>query len=137
MLIFDVDHFKQVNDRFGHLVGDAVLRSIAAEVRSATRETDSFVRWGGEEFIVVLPNCTGDQASKIAGSICDLVGTLHLRHTTMPAATVSIGVAESTSCDTWEALLTRADVALYAAKDSGRNRVEVHPSAVTPTPAVS
>jgi diguanylate cyclase (GGDEF)-like protein len=137
VLMFDVDHFKLVNDRFGHLVGDAVLRSIADEVRSATRATDSLVRWGGEEFIVVLPNCEADQAAKIAGSICDLVATLHMRNSSIPSVTVSIGVAESARGDTWEALLTRADTGLYAAKANGRNRVEVHQTGITPAPIAS
>jgi diguanylate cyclase (GGDEF)-like protein len=125
VLMFDVDHFKRVNDSFGHLVGDAVLRNIAAEVRAATRGTDSLVRWGGEEFLVVLPNCSDDQAIRIAGVICDLVTTLHVRNSRpTPPVTVSIGVTESQFDDSWEALLTRADRALYAAKANGRNRVE-------------
>jgi diguanylate cyclase (GGDEF)-like protein len=127
VLMFDVDHFKRVNDSFGHLVGDVVLRNIAAEVRAATRGTDSLVRWGGEEFLVILPNCNDQQATKIAGVICDLVTTLHVRNSqAMPSVTVSIGVTESQPGDSWEVLLTRADRALYAAKANGRNRVELH-----------
>jgi diguanylate cyclase (GGDEF)-like protein len=126
LALFDLDHFKAINDAHGHLAGDAVLRQLAAEVKPRLREQDIFARVGGEEFAVLLPEIgadgamtAGDKVRRIVEAATFLVETLPLR------VTVSVGVA-SLESDSKEAvtLYERADAALYEAKRSGRNRVE-------------
>ena len=128
VLMIDVDHFKSVNDEFGHAAGDNALRAIANVLRSCTRVFDSLARYGGEEFVVVMPGTGIDDAALAAERLRAAVesaefawepgGHCHL--------TVSIGVAGSgRRSDTPEALLHAADLALYEAKRAGRNRVEV------------
>jgi diguanylate cyclase (GGDEF)-like protein/PAS domain S-box-containing protein len=118
--LFDVDHFKRVNDEFGHNAGDEVLRRIASTLEGATRITDSVARWGGEEFLAILPVslegavtfCERVRAA-IERLVCPGVGHV----------TISVGVAQLLPSETIEALIERADQRLYAAKSGGRNRV--------------
>jgi diguanylate cyclase (GGDEF)-like protein len=127
LLIMDIDHFKQFNDTYGHLAGDAMLCATVDTCRANLRAIDLFARWGGEEFVVLLPDTdyTGSLrvAEKLRGAVADLsvpAGTGHAQ------ATISIGGALWTSEDEdLDALLLRADVALYKAKQRGRNCVVI------------
>jgi diguanylate cyclase (GGDEF)-like protein len=127
LLVFDVDHFKQINDAHGHLTGDAVLRQIAAEVRPKLREQDIFARVGGEEFAVLLPEIPRDGAITTGEKVRRIVeaATFQVEHLAL-TITVSVGVASiDPKIKEPSALYERADQALYAAKGRGRNRVEV------------
>lgn len=127
LLIIDVDHFKQVNDRYGHLEGDRVLRLVADEIMGWKRLTDSAFRYGGDEFAVLLPD-TDESASLVAAT------RLAEGWTRLPAegargstlgCTLSIGLAQCRSDESPQELIKRADAAAYEAKRSGRNRVAV------------
>ena len=118
---FDVDHFKRVNDSFGHLVGDTVLQQVAEQAQASIRRSDLVCRWGGEEFVIISPNSNRAQllqvAEKVRKAVMVLAGT--------PRVTVSLGVAAfPEDGDDVEALLGVADGALYRAKTRGRNRAE-------------
>jgi diguanylate cyclase (GGDEF)-like protein len=131
ILIMDIDHFKSINDRHGHLIGDETLRAMTANLREAVAEPAVFGRLGGEEFAVLLPATDLGQAITIAERLRERVMRIDLsrwlgdRH-----ITVSIGVATSAPTrDSISVILRRADAALYAAKDAGRNCVRTHASA--------
>jgi diguanylate cyclase (GGDEF)-like protein len=121
VLLLDVDHFKRVNDVFGHAVGDAVLVDVAREISGAVRTDDRVLRLGGEEFLVVLPGAAlasaGETAERIRARVADSV------HAGGAPIRVSVGVAERREGERREALLARADAALYTAKTLGRDRV--------------
>jgi diguanylate cyclase (GGDEF)-like protein len=121
ILILDIDYFKEVNDQFGHLVGDVVLTELAGILKSCVRESDTVGRWGGEEFLVILPHTRLEDAKKVAEKIRAAV-----EKTDFPKAghiTCSIGAASFCEGDDSEKLLSRADMALYHAKSCGRNQV--------------
>ncbi|MCB1955866.1 MAG: diguanylate cyclase [Rhodocyclaceae bacterium] len=126
MLLIDVDHFKRINDLHGHQEGDRVLVQVSTLVRSIMRKSDSLTRWGGEEFIVLMPNTGLGRAQATAQRICDTVAAHPLD--TIGHLTVSVGVAEYLPSETHEEWLARADRAMYRAKDAGRNRIDVDPS---------
>lgn len=124
LMSIDLDHFKSINDRFGHGTGDAVLRHVACQIGEALRESDSVARFGGEEFVVLLPDTRQalalGVAARIRASLCEG------RDPQLPPYTVSIGVAcQATPAETLDALLARADAALYRAKANGRDRIEL------------
>jgi diguanylate cyclase (GGDEF)-like protein len=120
----DLDHFKSINDRFGHGTGDRVLRHVACQIGEALRESDSVARFGGEEFVVLLPDTRQALALGVAARI--RASLREGRDPQLPPYTVSIGVAcQATPAETLEALLARADVALYRAKANGRDRIEL------------
>jgi diguanylate cyclase (GGDEF)-like protein len=123
VLLMDLDHFKRVNDAFGHDVGDHVLRAFAGRVRSATRRGDVLVRRGGEEFVLVMPATTSEQAQDIAERVRENVGRSPIaigdRRITQ---TVSIGVATWDGRERAVSLEKRADEAMYRAKKAGRDR---------------
>lgn len=127
LAMLDVDHFKQINDRFGHAVGDQVLASIARTVRDALREGDVFARYGGEEFVVFLPNVSEKDARAVAERLRKRVEAMSIvvNGTRLPV-TASLGVAWSGgkggALETW---MQAADRACYAAKEGGRNLVSV------------
>jgi diguanylate cyclase len=127
LLMIDVDHFKPINDRHGHRVGDDVIRNVAALLREAIRLPDAVGRYGGEEFGVVLPDTAGERAAAIAERIRALVERSVVEPRTGLRCTVSIGVAEA-AADIADACewIERADRALYRAKAVGRNRVVRH-----------
>jgi diguanylate cyclase (GGDEF)-like protein len=134
-LAFDLDHFKSINDRFGHGAGDAVLRQFAAVMRKNMRTDDVIGRLGGEEFIAVLSSTLAD-----AAAAAERVRTAFAAETvscdgTLIATTVSAGVACGSPAAPLAALLARADETLYRAKTNGRNRVEVSDEAVAARPA--
>ncbi|HET7444051.1 MAG TPA: diguanylate cyclase [Solirubrobacterales bacterium] len=118
LALIDIDHFKAYNDGHGHLAGDEVLRECAIAWDSELRGDDAIVRFGGEEFLVVLPNCPLDQAGEIVE---------RLRSVTPGGQTCSAGVAEWDFAESVDTLLGRADGALYEAKESGRDRLVVAP----------
>jgi len=124
LLALDVDHFKSVNDRFGHAMGDTVLRILADTVRSQLRDTDSYARMGGEEFTVLLPETELKTGARLAERLRASVEAVRIESDgTEFQVTSSIGVAELADAEEPDGLLNRADHALYAAKASGRNRV--------------
>jgi len=128
VLMVDVDHFKSVNDDYGHDVGDQALKAIADALRANTRAFDSLARYGGEEFVVVMPGTGMDDAVQAAERLRTAVEQTPFVSTAVRSAklTISIGVACSPLHGaTPEILLRSADQALYAAKRGGRNRVEV------------
>jgi two-component system cell cycle response regulator len=125
-LILDVDFFKQINDTYGHDVGDEVLREFAGRISANVRGIDLACRFGGEEFVVVMPDTDLSFAYMVAErlrqSVADAPFQLAGNGKEVPV-TISIGVATSYAGDTPEVLLKRADQALYRAKRDGRNRV--------------
>jgi diguanylate cyclase (GGDEF)-like protein len=122
--MLDIDHFKKINDNYGHIVGDEVLRTLASELRDHIRYPDTIGRYGGEEFLIVLPHSTLHAASDQAERLCRLVQSLLIKSGEQQLAlTVSIGVAQyQIHKEDWEALLRRADAALYQAKNNGRDQ---------------
>jgi diguanylate cyclase (GGDEF)-like protein len=121
VLLIDIDHFKLVNDNYGHNIGDAVLRDVAAVLKENLREADSLGRWGGEEFLVVAPETSTDGARKIAEKLREAVDSHKFIRDIK--VTISVGVA-SLMADEWEEdMVRRADEAMYMAKNSGRNRI--------------
>jgi two-component system, cell cycle response regulator len=128
VLMVDVDHFKSVNDRYGHASGDRALRLIADSLRVNTRVFDSVARYGGEEFIIVMPGAGPTEAVAAAERLRQAVEKIEFSAMTemvMPL-TISVGVAcASVKMNSSELLLQAADAALYRAKRGGRNRVEM------------
>jgi two-component system, cell cycle response regulator len=126
VIMADVDHFKNVNDCFGHQAGDKVLTQTAQRIRDIIRSCDGVGRYGGEEFLIVLPGCGIDDAIIRAEEIRSAVGGTPISHGPAPISiTVSMGVATAKDSGDLVHLLTATDEALYRAKANGRNRVEV------------
>jgi diguanylate cyclase (GGDEF)-like protein len=125
-LMLDVDHFKRFNDQFGHEAGDAVLREVGAVLRSATRDDGLAFRYGGEEFVLLLPGATAEQASARAEDIRGRIARLKVEQNGMPlgSITASIGIASAPEHGRSSDIATAADGALLRAKLSGRDRVE-------------
>ncbi len=123
MIIFDIDHFKAVNDSYGHSVGDYVLKTIADIVRENIRKIDYFVRWGGEEFMIISSETNLDDAYALAERIREIIENYTFEEA--GKITVSFGVTEFKENDTENSLVKRADDAMYSAKRKGRNLVEV------------
>ena len=123
LLMADVDHFKLVNDTYGHEMGDAVLQALAAAMRSAIRGYDTCARWGGEEFLVLLPETEMADAVAVAEKLRRVVAQPRPEGPVLPAVTISVGVAVHREGESLSALLRRADDAMYEAKRLGRNRV--------------
>ena len=121
VLLFDVDNFKKVNDTFGHLAGDAVLQALSNLALKNLRPQDTAGRWGGEEFLVLLPEAAVAEAVELAERLRVMVGQHEF--TEGLHCTISIGVAEMQASDTPDTLIHRADTALYSAKKDGKNRV--------------
>jgi diguanylate cyclase (GGDEF)-like protein len=124
VLAIDIDHFKRINDAYGHAAGDAYLAAFSATLRERLRGADLLARWGGEEFTVVLVGAPIDAAQRVAEAMRAAVEALVVAFDgRMIRTTTSIGIAEGRSEEPFEPLVARADVALYAAKREGRNRV--------------
>lgn len=122
LIVVDIDHFKTVNDTYGHQVGDRILLQVSRIIKSSIRESDIAARWGGEELAIYLPQVTTDQAARIAERI-----RLRVQGETDPSVTASCGISEWNWQDekiSVETLFYRSDMALYKAKNEGRNRVE-------------
>ncbi len=123
--LMDIDHFKQVNDSHGHLIGDAVLVRIAGILRENVRKSDTLGRWGGEEFLLILPETDLEQACLLAEKLRQSIAAEHFP--VVGPKTCSFGVASFQPGDTGDRLLARADEALYEAKHAGRNRIQAKP----------
>lgn len=123
-MLIDIDHFKRINDTYGHLVGDKVLREIAQIMDSCIRESDILARWGGEEFIILLKNCPQEQVFALAEKIRQRCAShdFQLSPVNRPV-TLSIGIAQFDTNETEIEFFIRMDRALYQAKENGRNRV--------------
>ncbi|MEL0169289.1 MAG: diguanylate cyclase [Pseudomonadaceae bacterium] len=128
LVIFDIDHFKRVNDTYGHQTGDEVIRATARATTELARETDFAGRYGGEEFVVLLPGTTLDGAAQFAERLRHAVEQQIVDFQGSPLTyTISLGVAAITDdMPDYQALLEQADKALYASKEGGRNRVTLH-----------
>ncbi len=125
LLMVDLDHFKKINDTLGHLAGDRVLSEVGRRLARAVRETDFIGRYGGEEFVVILPETTASDATQLAEKMRELIAERPIFFEGRPIeVTASIGVAELTSSMTnYEEVFKGADKALYISKESGRNRI--------------
>lgn len=125
-LLLDVDYFKQINDSYGHGVGDQVLRKLAEQFTSVLRENDIVGRWGGEEFFILLRDCSRENAVTLAQKLRSLLASQPLlaSHPQLQV-TISLGVVEHRSGESLGQLFERADKALYQAKSAGRDRIEV------------
>jgi diguanylate cyclase (GGDEF)-like protein len=131
LLMLDIDHFKSINDRYGHAGGDAVIRALADLIRASTRAGDIAGRLGGEEFALILPRTTLDRARAIAQRIRTDAQALTVAYDNQRIGfTVSLGMSEAPQHTTLDQWIARADAALYQAKQQGRNRV------ITATPLV-
>ncbi len=121
----DIDHFKQVNDRFGHDVGDQVLSAVSAVIRKHLRADEAAARWGGEEFLLAWPDQSLTVAEQRADRLRELIGDCNFANGGL-RITASFGIAEWVPSEPLDAALKRSDKALYCAKAEGRNRVRVH-----------
>jgi diguanylate cyclase (GGDEF)-like protein len=128
LIMLDIDYFKQYNDTYGHLIGDRILETLCTAIKKNIKQNDAVGRWGGEEFVISLPNATGNQAVQIAQRISETLKNLRVvdrdQHT-VPIPTISQGIAVCPS-ETNEIyrLIDIADKRLYKAKERGRNQIE-------------
>lgn len=122
IVLLDIDKFKSVNDNYGHQVGDSVLQELAHILKENTRGEDAVVRWGGEEFLILLPSCNNSEALMLAEKVRSLVECYSFL--TVGQKTASFGVSTYHDGDDEKSMVARADEALYRAKENGRNRVE-------------
>lgn len=122
VVIIDIDHFKKINDSLGHDGGDLVLKQVAALIKSHTRQSDQIARWGGEEFILVLPATQLDYAYRIAEEMRALVATANFDEFPELHVTISLGVGTADGQTPFHQLFRQVDIALYQAKAQGRNR---------------
>ncbi len=132
LIMLDIDHFKQYNNSYGHLVGDEVLTTLCATIKQHIKNTDFVGRWGGEEFVICLPNTSAEQAQLVALRVRETLLTLTVRiqdQKTVPVPTVSQGLAvyPAEAGNSIE-LIDLADRRLYLAKDRGRNQIEPDPA---------
>lgn len=121
--MIDIDHFKNFNDTFGHLIGDEVLIMLARQSKKVLRSIDIFARWGGEEFLILFTETSIEDSIKVANKLRESIAALE--HETAGHITASFGVSQIDSNDSLDDILKRCDDALYRAKGNGRNRVEV------------
>jgi diguanylate cyclase (GGDEF)-like protein len=124
IIYFDIDHFKQINDTYGHVVGDNVLKEFATIVQSSLRETDYFGRWGGEEFLIVATNQSPEQVFHLAERLRAMIEQHSFQE--VGHITASFGITSFAEKDQPTTIIWRADLALYEAKLSGRNAARVH-----------
>lgn len=126
IVLFDLDHFKQINDRFGHAAGDRILKAVACTLRPLLRTSDTLGRWGGEEFVIGLQHMNAAQALCFAERIRQAIASVSLVDTTgvtLPTVTASLGISSMNEADSSpDTALERADRALYQAKAGGRNQ---------------
>jgi diguanylate cyclase (GGDEF)-like protein len=135
LVLYDIDHFKQINDTHGHPTGDQTLIELSQFVPNVIRGTDVLARWGGEEFVILMPGCDGSQAYAAAQKLKDAIGSRSFAE--VGPVTCSFGVTQYAAGDTAEALVARADEALYRAKINGRNQVALVTSPPTKLELVS
>jgi diguanylate cyclase len=132
--LIDIDHFKQINDSYGHIIGDQVLRQLSLELRRNLRENDLAGRYGGDEFCVILPDMPLEQAAQVMERMREVFSNYRNPEIPELRVSLSIGLASFQPAFTDAAMwLNAADRALYAAKDTGRNRVNISDYAVAHT----
>ncbi len=124
LCIIDLDHFKSVNDNFGHETGDIVLRGVAQTLKQNIRDFDIIARYGGEEFMLVLCSTNGAEALTFAERVREIAENMRFENHDHVRITLSVGVAEYRPTESFQATINRADKALYRVKENGRNRVE-------------
>ncbi|MBU0719935.1 GGDEF domain-containing protein [bacterium] len=122
--IFDIDDFKNINDKFGHVIGDEILIELSDLVHGSIRKSDFLGRWGGEEFIIIFPETSIGMASSLANKIKNIINTNDFEK--VPRVTCSFGLSEYTEDDTINSIVSKADKALYEAKKSGKNIVKTY-----------
>jgi len=126
VMMVDVDTFKEFNDTYGHDIGDMVIRMVARTMQDALRTSDVLCRWGGDEFLIIVPNASEEQLQRLGDRLRGLISTSFLTQSQgILKVTVSAGATMAVLDDSAETLLKRADMLLYRAKDGGRNRVIV------------
>jgi diguanylate cyclase (GGDEF)-like protein len=124
VVLADVDHFKQINDRHGHEVGDAVLAALSLALREAVREQDSIARWGGEEFLILMPQASLEQARMVADRLREQVSQMAFQAGGQPlTVTMTLGVSGHRMDEALDQVISRADTALYQGKRDGRDQV--------------
>jgi len=123
IILFDIDHFKKVNDQYGHDIGDSVLIQVTSLVRNLLRNQDLFARWGGEEFVILLEDGTLNDAYELANRLRREIETFPFN--TVKKLTCSFGISQFRPNDTDATIMKRADNALYHAKQNGRNTVSI------------
>jgi diguanylate cyclase (GGDEF)-like protein len=123
VIVCDIDHFKSINDHYGHHVGDIALQAFAKLIKESTRKTDICTRWGGEEFLVILPLTTEQEALMVAEKIRTACEQLTFPEYPELRFTNSLGICSKKDSHSFDALIHDADHALYQAKTQGRNRV--------------
>lgn len=129
LVMLDIDHFKNVNDTYGHMVGDEVIRHLSSLIRKHVRETDISGRYGGEEFVILLPDTPLKNAYVFAERLRKEVNNAVVKYNDIDLKyTISLGIAEVEPCiKNYEAWIECADAALYQAKETGRNKISLHP----------
>jgi len=125
LIVFDLDNFKSINDTFGHAAGDEVLKKVAQAVRQSLRKGDVLARWGGEEFVILLPNTDAEGARTVAEKLRKALPGLKIEAIGSRGVTASFGVTEVKPGESLYRAFVRADEALYRAKKGGKNRTEV------------
>jgi diguanylate cyclase len=129
-IIVDIDHFKALNDTYGHPIGDRIIKRVANEIQLHIRGRDLAVRFGGEEFVILLIDTPLEGAERVAETLRKKIESLQLviksNNTQLPPIRISLGVADFQANTHWEDLLKRADEALYSAKENGRNQTKVN-----------
>jgi diguanylate cyclase (GGDEF)-like protein len=134
LIVYDVDYFKGINDKHGHQVGDKVLILVSQLAAASVRTSDVLARWGGDEFVILLPGLDVDRAHEVAARIHAAVGQTVFDHG--EAVTCTFGVAQASKDDDVESFIAKADAALYRAKSNGRDRIEISaPSEFSKTPS--
>lgn len=125
ILMFDLDHFKRINDRYGHPCGDEALRAVVAQVQSQLRSVDMLFRFGGEEFLVLLSNTSADAARVVGTHLCDAIRRMRFmnEHEVHIPISISMGGASYRTPETLQELMSRTDKLLYQAKHSGRDQL--------------
>lgn len=136
LVLLDIDHFKRVNDSYGHDIGDEVLQSVSELILQSLREGDAAIRWGGEEILVICPRTRQEGAESVAEKLRMQIAALRFPPHEL-TITASIGVASIAASDTFDQAFKRADEALYRAKNSGRNRVCSEADTGSSVPAAS
>ena len=121
LLMLDIDHFKLINDRFGHIAGDRVLKELVTRIQGHLREADTLARWGGEEFLILLPHCNLEDTLGLAEKLRKLIADNAFHG--VGSVKISIGVSEYRPNESFIEWLNRTDQALYRAKSEGRNTV--------------
>lgn len=126
VICIDIDHFKEVNDTFGHQAGDTVIRGVADIIREYSRDTDVLCRWGGEEFLLLLNCCSSVEAAEIAENIRKAVKKYPVSYGREEIrVTISCGVSQTLAGESLDSVVTRVDAALYRAKEEGRDRINI------------